>query len=444
MEASTRPRLAHSLLGPPLFWALGLWCLQIAFGVGLPLFADEAYYWTWSRDLAAGYFDHPPAIAWWIAATGGAVRVTGLLLWPLVCWLLYDAGRRWGLAQSAWVPALLMATPLGFVAPILTTPDTPLLLGWVIALWGVSARRDGVIVLGLALGLWSKAAILVTWPGLALVLGWRRSAWVFGASLLLYSPHLVWSAAHDWLPWSFQAERVSAAGNFFEALAGQVVLVGPWVLWALYRVWTGASGPTLSVLKRLSGPTLILWLGLACVTRVEGNWPALAWPAAVLSIAASDGLRCASVVRWSAAVTLAVALGASLFLGHAELGVGPPRDGPRLATCLAETTVGPWVGRRYQETALLRAAGVPVGYRRAVNHRRSQFDRGEMEPTPLCGYTYLGTQEDLGQACAGEMETQDACGYVVTACTCRQETKKEPAGKPTGSSAKGGSRTPTP
>ena len=107
-------------------------------------------------------------------------------------------------------------------------------------------------------------------------------------------------------------------------------------------------------------------MGLACFTRVEGNWPALAWPAAVLSLAVSDGRRCASIVRWSACVTLAMAAGASIFLAHAELGEGPPRDGPRLAACLAENTVGPWVGRRYQETALLRAAGVPAGYRRAV------------------------------------------------------------------------------
>jgi 4-amino-4-deoxy-L-arabinose transferase-like glycosyltransferase len=32
----------------------------------LPLSADEAYYWLWSRHLSAGYFDHPPAIAWCI------------------------------------------------------------------------------------------------------------------------------------------------------------------------------------------------------------------------------------------------------------------------------------------------------------------------------------------------------------------------------------------
>jgi len=48
---------------------IGMWVLLLALGVRLiiaalvPLHPDEAYYWEWSRHLAAGYFDHPPAIA---------------------------------------------------------------------------------------------------------------------------------------------------------------------------------------------------------------------------------------------------------------------------------------------------------------------------------------------------------------------------------------------
>ncbi len=28
-----------------------------------PLTFDEAYYWMWSKHLAGGYYDHPPAVA---------------------------------------------------------------------------------------------------------------------------------------------------------------------------------------------------------------------------------------------------------------------------------------------------------------------------------------------------------------------------------------------
>ena len=36
--------------------------VRLFFAALIPLFPDEAYYWEWSRRLAAGYFDHPPAI----------------------------------------------------------------------------------------------------------------------------------------------------------------------------------------------------------------------------------------------------------------------------------------------------------------------------------------------------------------------------------------------
>ncbi|MEA3246785.1 MAG: hypothetical protein U9Q74_11580, partial [Gemmatimonadota bacterium] len=57
--------------GPkPAAWSQAMWIVaaallvRLALAAVVPLFPDEAYYWEWSRRLAAGYFDHPPAIAW--------------------------------------------------------------------------------------------------------------------------------------------------------------------------------------------------------------------------------------------------------------------------------------------------------------------------------------------------------------------------------------------
>ena len=46
---------------------LGATALRLMLAAWLPLVADEAYYWEWSRRLAGGYFDHPPVIAWLVA-----------------------------------------------------------------------------------------------------------------------------------------------------------------------------------------------------------------------------------------------------------------------------------------------------------------------------------------------------------------------------------------
>ena len=66
----------------------------------LPLSADEAYYWLWSRHLAAGYFDHPPAIAFVIRAgtmvlgnTPLGVRFGGLVLSLLASWFVWRSGQ---------------------------------------------------------------------------------------------------------------------------------------------------------------------------------------------------------------------------------------------------------------------------------------------------------------------------------------------------------------
>jgi hypothetical protein len=54
---------------------VGLIPFRFFAGGVLPIYYhDEIYYWLWSRHLAAGYYDHPPAIAFVIRA-GTAPRL---------------------------------------------------------------------------------------------------------------------------------------------------------------------------------------------------------------------------------------------------------------------------------------------------------------------------------------------------------------------------------
>ena len=49
-------------------WALllGMTVARLLYAGLLPLSADEAYYWQWSRYLDLGYHDHPPKVDWQI------------------------------------------------------------------------------------------------------------------------------------------------------------------------------------------------------------------------------------------------------------------------------------------------------------------------------------------------------------------------------------------
>ena len=40
--------------------------LRIVYASLIDLRTDEAYYWTWSREYALSFLDHPPMISWFI------------------------------------------------------------------------------------------------------------------------------------------------------------------------------------------------------------------------------------------------------------------------------------------------------------------------------------------------------------------------------------------
>ena len=70
--------------------------LRLAAAAWTPLTFDEAYYWMWSRHLAGGYYDHPPAVALVIRLgtmiagdTEFGVRVVSILLALPMSWAVY-------------------------------------------------------------------------------------------------------------------------------------------------------------------------------------------------------------------------------------------------------------------------------------------------------------------------------------------------------------------
>src|SRR5271166_4174252 len=116
-----------------------------------PLSPDEAYYWVWSRALAAGYPDHPPMVALWIRAgtwiagqTPLGVRLLGPLSGLLGTFLLADAAQRlFPAARNAglFAAAALNATLMLGAGTVIMTPDTPLLFFWIATIWALARLR---------------------------------------------------------------------------------------------------------------------------------------------------------------------------------------------------------------------------------------------------------------------------------------------------------------
>ncbi|MCA9539542.1 MAG: hypothetical protein KC620_11680, partial [Myxococcales bacterium] len=335
MEAAPRSDLTP-LRRPIAAFALA-WAAQAALAWALPLVADEAYYLAWSRALAPGYLDHPPGVAFWMALGGGHPRLPGLFLLPIAWCLLADAARRFGLVHWAWVPAAVMATPLGFSAGLFVTPDAPLTFFVCAAIWAVAAERPVGVGLALGLALWSKSTALVAIPGFLLVLGPRRGALAAAIALAVHAPHIIWSLNHDGLPWTFQRSLRHLSGlHLPEFIGGQLLVVTPLVAWVAARAWLRPRDALGRRLRALSLPAWLVFAALSLGTRVEANWPAVAWPAALLLVLRHPQARRAFTV--AAVLTALAAVGLPILHALAPPGAGPPRDGPALRACLAAAT----------------------------------------------------------------------------------------------------------
>lgn len=193
----------------------------------LPLTGDEAYYWEWSRHLAFGYVDHPPAVAWtirafaWIGALPGAVRI-GFVLCGVVATLAGAAAATHlagGDRRAGAVTAIAFAlTPLFSMAFGSASPDGPYLAFWMLSIWlavrAFDERRPADFIgLGLALGL----ALLSRMFAFALLFGiamyaaaprrrvlWRAGlAQSFAIAAVVYAPFVWWNATHHWLTFDF-------------------------------------------------------------------------------------------------------------------------------------------------------------------------------------------------------------------------------------------------
>jgi len=268
-------------------------------GFTLPLTGDEAYYWEWSRHLAWGYVDHPPLVAWTIAAfttfgqTPGLVRL-GFVLCGLVASFAIAgcATELTGDRRAGAIAALALAlTPLASLAFGSATPDGPYLMFWSLALYfGARAfKRDrlgdwsllgiaiaGVLlsrVLGYALpfGLCAYAALT---PGVRHV--WRRGLpLALGIAAALYAPFLVWNATHDWVTLSFalvhRHEEVHALDLHRVAvlLLTQAAAYSPGIFIAVLLC---AIRPRNAFLAWTAVPQLAIVTGLAFMEKVEIHW----------------------------------------------------------------------------------------------------------------------------------------------------------------------------
>ncbi|WP_157043671.1 glycosyltransferase family 39 protein [Nitrobacter hamburgensis] len=303
-----------------LLWVAALIAVMTAmrciFAGTLDLRTDEAYYWTWSKESALSFLDHPPMIAWFIrfgtaifGDTNFGVRFAGLLAMPISQLLLADIVRRVTRdIRAAMLAVLMMEATLYYgllmakVAPDVALIPFELAMVWSLVRLNESGDARWWLAAGLfgGLSLLSKLTALMLVPAIVLFIvvpdwrrRWLRSPYPWAAALIavaVFSPVLIWNGMHDWASFRFQFVRATATHDFMLRTLGDYIglqfgQVGPILLpVVLFGVgltaWRGYRHRD-PVAVLLSTAVLVpfgyfLWKSMTL--RVGDTWPMLIWP----------------------------------------------------------------------------------------------------------------------------------------------------------------------
>ena len=345
----------------------------------LELDFDEAYYTLWSRSLSPGYVDHPPMVAFWIRASTSlfgasefGIRALSAIAVALGALGVYTLARILFPRRPTigWVAALLFnAMPLLAVAGYLTTPDTPLVTFWTIAVLFIaliwrSGSAWGWLGLGVAAGLALQSKYTALFLGAGIVLAMlavpslRRwfahpVPYVGGVvALLIFAPVINWNARHEWVSFAKQFGRASEGGwtlafigEFAGVLAGlanpavfAMACASAWFVWRDRPASLPAldtDGEARRLLLAVIAPALLYFVNHSLHDQVQGNWTAPLFP--ILAVMAADWATATAsprwpemarlrAVAWSSAIAIALSL---VTIAHAITGflpLPPKRD----------------------------------------------------------------------------------------------------------------------
>lgn len=296
----------------------------ILFAWPFDLGPDEAQYWSWSEDLAFGYFSKPPMIAWLIWATTAPfgdseafIRLSSPLIHAGTSILIFLFARTlYDARTGAWAAMTFATLPSVFMSSGLITTDVPLLFFWSLALIFFyrlinRAQISDAVLAGLMIGLGflSKYAMIYFVGCASLYLIFTpRYRWLLSSPLLLVllataalivAPNILWNASVGFVTFTHTAANANWQGDMFnldEALAflgGQLGVFGPILFpalligaWHTRAHWSERASEAAATSDRFllffCLPILAVAVTQGFLSRANANWAAPAYVSATI------------------------------------------------------------------------------------------------------------------------------------------------------------------
>ena len=290
--------------------------VQLAGIQGYGYFRDEFYYLACSGQLDFGYVDHPPFSIWMLAGVRAvlgdslvALRLIPALAGAAAVLLTGLIARRLGggLIAQALAMSALLASPLYLALHHVYSMNSLDILFWALSAYLLVRILQGSppqlwLLLGAVLGLGLQNKISLLWLGTGLLLGllltpqrrWLRTPWPWAAgaiALFVFSPHLIWQAAHGWPSLEFIRNATNfkmADISILDFLSGLVRSMNPvtvpiWLA-GLYFFFARPEGKPYRMLGWIF-VTVFLLLALSGSSRVSYMAPAYTWVLAAGGVA---------------------------------------------------------------------------------------------------------------------------------------------------------------
>ena len=300
---------------------LALVALRLIAAAVTPITFDEAYYWMWSKHLAAGYYDHPPMVAFVIRAgtmiagdTEFGVRLVSILLALPMSYAVWRAAEILfgGERVAATAAILLNVTLLAAVGTLIVTPDAPLLVASSFVLFFLAkvletGRGAWWLAVGAAVGAALLSKYTALFFGLAILIWlvtvpsqrrWLITPWPYLGGLValaIFVPVVIWNADHQWVSFIKQMGRARIEDfrpAFIAELAPTqvafatplVFILGAMGLHALAFRKAGAL-PARVLVNAMFWTITVYFVWHSLHARVEANWFAPVYPAFAVAAA---------------------------------------------------------------------------------------------------------------------------------------------------------------
>ncbi len=240
------------------------------FSFSIGLIDDEAYHWSWAKEVSLSYFDHPAMIAWieWVTTklfgdTIFAVRLPALAFFCGSCYLLWKTAEEMFDRNTAFFATLLILfSPFFGFGGYVSSPEQPFMFFWLLGVyvfWKYASDawslKKSWISLGLIMGLGLNSkfiiALLALGFGVFMLMDTKKRKdllspwpWVgFGIATLLCLPIFIWNIQYDWPGFKYQFhDRHQGGGGFslnrwLTFFVAQIVFLTPVVYFLTARIW---------------------------------------------------------------------------------------------------------------------------------------------------------------------------------------------------------------